>query len=157
MKYLMFTITWLATLTTSPLMAQELSPQQQEQAKRDKIHMTVQAICPVSGQTLGAHGTPLKVKIGEEVVFLCCQGCLKGKVNPEHWATIHANFAKAQRICPVMKHELPENPQWTIVEGQIVFVCCPPCTEEIAAEPKAFLKQVDDLYLASLQSRQTTR
>ncbi len=51
-----------------------------------------------------------------------------------------------------MKHELPDNPKWTIVEGQIVYVCCPPCTEKIAAEPALFLKQVDELYLASLQA-----
>ena len=124
MKYLMFTLTLVAGFA-SPLFAQDLSPEQKEQLKRDKIHMAVQEICPVSGQELGAHGKPLKVKIGKEVVFLCCQGCLKGKVDPAHWKTIHANFAKAQRICPVMKHELPDNPKWTIAEGQIVYVCCP--------------------------------
>ncbi len=97
------------------------------------------------------------MKIGKEVVFLCCKACLQGKVNPQHWATIHANFAKAQRICPVMKHELPENPKWTIVEGQIVYVCCPPCTEKIKADPKAFLRKVDDLYTASLETRRQTR
>ena len=156
MKYLMLTLILVAGIA-SPLFAQDLSSQQKEQLKRDKIHMAVQEICPVSGQKLGTHGTPLKVKIGKEIVFLCCQGCLKGKVDPAHWKTIHANFARAQRICPVMKHELPKDPKWTIVEGQIVYVCCPPCTEKIAAEPASFLKQVDALYLASLQSRQTTR
>ena len=129
----------------------------QELSERDQIHIAVQQICPVSGQGLGEHGAPIKVKIGEEAVFLCCKGCLQGKVNPQHWATIHANFAKAQRICPVMKHELPENPKWTIVEGQIVYVCCPPCTKKIAADPRTFLQQIDELYLASLQARQRTR
>lgn len=130
------------------------SAQAQELSKHDRIHIAVQDICPVSGQKLGAHGTPIKVKIGQEVVFLCCKACLKGKVNPEHWAKIHANFARAQRICPVMKHELPENPKWTIVEGQIVYVCCPPCTKKIAADPDTFLQKIDQLYLASLQERQ---
>jgi hypothetical protein len=129
----------------------------QELSQRDQIHIAVQEICPISGQKLGEHGAPIKVKIGEEIVFLCCKGCLQGKVNPQHWATIHANFAKAQRICPVMKHELPENPKWTIVEGQIVYVCCPPCTKKIAADPKTFLQQIDELYLASLQARQARR
>ena len=99
-------------------------------SKRDQIHMAVQETCPVSGQR---------------------------KINPQHWATIHENFARAQRICPVMKHELPANPKWTIVDGQIVFVCCPPCTTKIAAEPDLFLKQVDELYLASLRARRQTR
>jgi hypothetical protein len=129
----------------------------QEASQRDQIHIAVQEICPVSGQKLGEHGAPIKVKIGEEVMFLCCRGCLERQVNPQHWATIHANFAKAQRICPVMKHELPANPKWTIVEGQIVYVCCPPCTKKIAADPKSFLQQVDQLYLASLQAKKQVR
>lgn len=152
MKYFSFAFAVAVVATTfgSIASAQELS-------QHDQIHIAVQQICPVSGQKLGEHGAPIKVKVGEEIVFLCCQGCLQKQVNPQHWATIHANFAKAQRICPVMKHELPENPKWTIVEGQIVYVCCPPCTKKIAADPKTFLKQVDDLYLASLQARQATR
>lgn len=129
----------------------------EELSQHDQLHIAVQAICPVSGQKLGAHGTPIKVKIGEEIVFLCCKGCLQGKVNPQHWATIHANFAKAQHICPVMKHELPKNPKWTIVAGQIVYVCCPPCTKKISANPSKYLRQVDELYAASLQARQARR
>jgi hypothetical protein len=56
-----------------------------------------------------------------------------------------------------MKHDLPDKPKWTIVEGQIVYVCCPPCTKKIAEDPQAVLRQIDELYLASLQGRQATR
>ena len=126
----------------------------QELSHRDQLRAAVQEICPVSGGKLGDMGTPFKVKVGEETVFLCCQGCMKRKVNPQHWATIHTNFAKAQGICPVMKNDLPKNPKWTIVEGQIIYVCCPPCTKKIVADPQAYLKTVDELYTASLQSRQ---
>jgi hypothetical protein len=150
MKSAQFVIALFAMGLCSTAIAEELS-------QRDQIHIAVQEICPVSGEKLGQHGPPIKVKIGEEMVFLCCKACLQGQVNPQHWATIHANFAKAQRICPVMKHELPANPKWTIVEGQIVYVCCPPCTKKIAADPKTFLQQVDDLYLTSLQARQPVR
>ena len=129
----------------------------QELSKRDELRIAVQEICPISGQKLGAHGEPIKVKVGKETVFLCCQGCLKGKVNPQHWAAIHTNFAKAQRICPVMKHKLPKKPKWTIVDGQIVYVCCPPCTKKIAAEPEKFLTQLDELYTASLRARKERR
>jgi len=128
-----------------------------EPSKRDQIHIAVQAICPVSGQKLGDHGTPIKVAIGEETVFLCCQACLQGKVVDQHWATIHANFADAQRICPVMNRKLPENPKWTFVEGQIVYVCCPPCTKKVAADPNAFLEKIDELYLASLRTQRDRR
>ena len=132
-------------------------PSQRDQLNHDQLKIAVQGICPVSGQQLGAHGQPIKVKIGEEEVFLCCKACLQGKVNPQHWATIHGNFAKAQRICPVMKHELPKNPKWTIVKGQIVYVCCPPCTKKIAADPQTYLRKVDELYTASLRARQPRR
>jgi hypothetical protein len=102
-------------------------------------------------------GDPIKVQVGEEIVFLCCKGCMKQKIKPEHWATIHTNFAKAQRICPVMKHELPKRPKWTIVDGEIIYVCCPPCTEKIAAEPQKYLRAVDELYIAALEARKRTR
>jgi len=150
MKFFTFALATVAMGLCSIASAQELS-------RRDQVHIAVQEICPISGQKLGEHGAPIKVKVGEETVFLCCKGCLQGKVNPQHWATIHANFAKAQRICPVMKRELPENPEWTIVEGQIVYVCCPPCTKKIAADPQTYLRQVDELYTASLEARQARR
>lgn len=125
----------------------------QEPSKRDQNRIAVQAICPVSGEKLGEHGAPIKVKIGEESLFVCCKDCTKDKVNKDHWATIHSNFAKAQGICPVMKKELPEGAKWTIVEGQIVYVCCPPCTKKISADSKTFLRQIDELYEASLKAR----
>jgi hypothetical protein len=121
-------------------------------AQRDQLRGAVQGICPVSGNKLGDHGTPVKVQIGEETVFLCCKGCLKGKVSTQHWATIHANMAKAQGKCPVMKKALPASPKWTIVEGQVVYVCCPPCIPKIKADPTTHLQTVDAYYTASLQT-----
>ena len=150
MKYFTIALAMVATCFGSIATAKESS-------QHDKIHIAVQNVCPVSGKKLGSMGTPIKVKIGKEVVYLCCKGCLQGKVNPQHWATIHANFAKAQRICPVMKHELPKNPKWTIVEGQIFYVCCPPCTKKIAADPKTYLHKLDELYTASLRAKQDRR
>ena len=117
----------------------------------------MQEICPVSGEKLGSHGKPILAKIGEEKVFLCCKGCASGKVKPKHWAKIHANFAKAQGICPVMKKKLPDKAKWTIVEGRIVYVCCPPCIKKIEAEPDTHLKKIDELYLASLEERKPPR
>ena len=90
-------------------------------------------------------------------MFLCCKGCLKSKIDAKHWATIHANFAKAQVQCPVMKKTLPKNPKWTIVEGRIVYVCCPPCIKKIEANPKTYLKMVDELYAASLKKEAAVR
>ncbi|MBD3674817.1 MAG: hypothetical protein HUJ26_14965 [Planctomycetaceae bacterium] len=110
-------------------------------------------MCPVSGQQLGEHGTPVKVTVGKqkEEVFLCCQACLKGQLNRKHWGTIHANFAKAQAICPVMEQKLPANPKWTIADGKIIYVCCPPCTKKIAAEEEKYLSKLDQLYAKSVK------
>lgn len=126
----------------------------QELSNRDHLRAAVQQICPVSGRKLGEHGPPTKIKVGQQTIFICCKGCLKGKISPQHWATIHANFAKAQGICPVMKHKLPAKPKWTIVQGQVVYVCCPPCTKKLAAEPEKYLQKLDELYAASLQGKQ---
>jgi len=133
--------------------AQTAEERAKEQQRRDQLRIAVQEICPMSGQKLGSMGAPLKVKVGEETLFICCKACLQQKIKPEHWATIHANFAKAQGICPVMKHDLPKKPKWTIVEGQIIYVCCPPCTEKIEADPKTYLRAVDKLYIATLDAR----
>lgn len=151
MRYLTLTLA-IAISQVTAVSAAEPSAKEKERARRDQIHIAVQEICPISGEKLGSMGQPIKVAVGEqkEQVFLCCKGCLKREIKPEHWAAIHSNFAKAQRICPVMKHELPKKPKWTIVNGQIIFVCCPPCTKKIAADPKTFLRRIDDLYLASL-------
>ena len=128
----------------------------QEPLTHDQFHIAVQEICPISGEKLGEHGAPIKAKIGKEAIYLCCKACQKGRVNKDHWATIHANFVKAQRVCPVMKKELPANAKWTIVKGQIVYVCCPPCTKKIEADPDTFLKRIDELYHESIQAKVAT-
>ena len=112
----------------------------------DQIKIAVQQICPVSGKQLGSMGDPHKVKIGQEELFLCCPGCTQGQVKKEHWETIHRNFATAQGICPVMEKPLPANPKATIVHGQIVYICCPPCTKKIQAEPKRYLTKLAGFY-----------
>ena len=133
------------------------APGDQQLTQHDQLRIAVQEICPVSGEKLGEHGTPIKAKVGQETVYLCCEGCLQDKINPQHWATIHANIAHAQRICPIMKKALPKNPKWTIVDGQIVYVCCPGCTKKIEADPRKHLRKVDELYAASLQARRVRR
>ena len=45
-----------------------LSPEDAQSARQ-------QHICPVSGEMLGAMGTPVKVEVKGRVVWLCCAGC----------------------------------------------------------------------------------
>lgn len=150
----MFCAMALAVGMVSRAMGDGPSGGEEQPPTRDQIRMAVQEICPVSGRKLGSHGDPIAVTIGKERLFLCCKGCTSGKVDPKHWATIHANFAKAQGICPVMKQELPAAPKWTIVQGRIVYVCCPPCIKKVEADPETYLRKVDELYLASLKQRE---
>ena len=41
----------------------------------DRAAALKQKTCPVSGQLLGAMGTPVKVTVKGKEVFLCCPGC----------------------------------------------------------------------------------
>ena len=136
---------------------QKATQPDKEQITHDQLRAAVQKICPVSGNKLGEHGNPVKVQIGQETVFLCCKGCAQGKVDTKHWATIHANIVSAQAKCPVMDKTLPKNPKWTIVKGQIVYICCPPCAKKITADPKTYLQKVDQFYTASLKTKQVPR
>lgn len=130
-------------------------PSAEAAQRRQELHIAVQEICPVSGQKLGDHGPPVRVAVGRdrEQIYLCCSGCLGKKVAPKHWSTVHVNLAKAQKMCPVMKKELPRQPKWTIVEGRIVYVCCPPCIDRIEKSPEPFLQKIDDLYTTALQDQ----
>ncbi len=144
MKYLIPMLGLLATLILG------CNPPIVELSKRDQVRVAIQNICPVTGEKLGEHGTPIQGKVGEETLYFCCTDCLTDQASGEHMTTIHASFAKAQGICPVMKAPLPEEPKSTVVEGQIVFVCCAPCTKRIKAAPQKFLGEIDKRYAASL-------
>jgi YHS domain-containing protein len=57
----------------------KLSPADRELAEKQKV-------CPVSGEPLGAMGTPYKVTVEGQDVMLCCSGCeAKIKANPTEY------------------------------------------------------------------------
>lgn len=120
----------------------------------DIARAAIQNICPVTGQKLGDHGQPYKVKVGGEEIFLCCKGCVKQKIDPKHWVAIHKNFAAAQKICPVMEHELPKKAKFAVVEGRVFYVCCPPCIDKIKAKPRDFAKKLDAMYITAYKAAQ---
>jgi len=153
MKRMLLTANLLVMTIAAVSVASDPVAEKSEKLSSDQLRTAVQQICPVSGKALGEHGTPVKVKIGKEELFLCCQGCAHGKVDAKNWAKIHANFAKAQATCPVMKKPLPKNPKWTIVQGRIAYVCCPPCIDKIQQDPKTYLAAVDKQYATALQQR----
>ena len=113
----------------------------------DKLQIAVQKICPVSGQDLGSMGEPIKIQAGEQTAFLCCKGCQGKQINAEHWQTIQARMAKAQGICPIMEKEVDSTMKSTVVNGQQIFVCCPPCIPKIQAAPQASIQKVNASYV----------
>lgn len=115
----------------------------ERQAASDKIHASAQGICPVTGKELDSMGEPVKVKVGEEVAFLCCKGCVGQKIKAEHWKTIQTNLATAQKICPVMEQPVDATMKSTVVNGRKIFVCCPPCIPKIQADPLKFIDKLN--------------
>ena len=87
----------LFLMMTTLVSANDITPQ--ELSARDQIRVAVQEICPISGQKLGGHGVPVKVKVGELEVFICCKPCLEKKINSKYWSAMHQNIAAAQEIC----------------------------------------------------------
>ena len=142
----------VVTIVSITLAVSFVSAQTKKRRNPDQLKIAVQEICPVSGKQLGSMGTPTKVRIGEEELYLCCKGCTAGKIDKQHWTTIHHNFAKAQGKCPVMEKDLPKNAKWTIVNGQLIYICCPPCTKKIEANPGQYLARVNGYYQTSLHS-----
>ena len=52
----------------------------------DRALAVKQAICPVSGEPLGAMGTPRKILVKGHDVFICCEGCESElKDNPDEY------------------------------------------------------------------------
>lgn len=154
----MLRMTIASTFALSSIFAVAVAqqPTKETSAQRhDRVMAAVQAICPVSGKKLGEHGTPVKTTFGDEkeVMFVCCEACVKQQPNPEHVKTIHANMIQAQGKCFVMGKPVAAGATSTIVAGQRFFLCCPPCASKIAADPTSFISKLDDAYEASLKKR----
>ncbi|WP_164104510.1 hypothetical protein [Candidatus Laterigemmans baculatus] len=128
-----------------------------EAKKKQQLLVQAQKICPVSGKDLTSMGGPIKAKIGDQIVFLCCKGCFGRDVQEQHWAQIQANRIAAQGKCPAMGKSLPEKPASTVVDDRQVFVCCPPCTRKIEAEPEQYLAKVDKLLEENLNRNASQR
>ena len=126
----------------------------ERQATSDRLHRLAQGICPVSGQQLATSDAPVKVQVGEEHAFLCCQECVGKKINAELWQQSRANLARAQGICPIMEKAVDASMESTVVNGRRIFVCCPPCIEKIDAEADRFVEKLDQQIRKNLDDRQ---
>ncbi len=43
----------------------------------DRAAVARQRTCPVMDSPLGEHGTPIKLLVGNQTIYVCCQGCIK--------------------------------------------------------------------------------
>jgi hypothetical protein len=104
-----------------------------------------QRTCPVSGEKLGAHGSPIPVKVKGEMIYVCCASCVeKAKETPDGClARVKAERAKTaamkpatpdlgpfngQTHCPVSGDELdPDTCRDLVVKGERIWVCCNDC------------------------------
>lgn len=140
------------TLTASTF-AQTKKDETSEQ-RREQLRVAVQAICPVSGESLTDHAQPVKLTNPEtnEVLYVCGEACLKSKPDAKHLEKIMSNFAKAQGHCLVMaENEISVESKHGIIDGHFIYVCCPPCVKKMIAKPAMFLSTLDDLYEAYLK------
>ncbi len=51
----------------------------------DAASAETQHFCPVSGEMLGSMGTPIKVDVKRESVWLCCDGCKEKDLDPDEY------------------------------------------------------------------------
>ena len=156
----------------NPLSPEELAAREEEAvieaslaelSEEDRELAEAQGFCPVMVKNrLGIMGTPTKVMVKDQPVFLCCKGCNRRAIaNPDKTlaaveklkikvaeAEISASLAKlsredralatAQGYCPVMKDSRLGSmgpPLKVMVNDQPVFLCCKGCQRRALANP----------------------
>lgn len=139
-------MTYAAVLMAFALTSVTAHADDKDDAKKtEQLLIRAQKVCPVTGKDLNSMGGAVKATVSKATVFLCCKGCFGKKIPSKHWETVTANLIKAQGRCPVMDKPLPKDPKSVVVEGRKIFVCCPPCTKKIEADPKKYISAVDRL------------
>ncbi len=77
-------------------MNKEESPEQ----RRERLRVAVQAICPVSGESLTSHANRQDELIQRQrkVLYVCCEDCLKSKPDAKHLDKIEQTLLKLKAI-----------------------------------------------------------
>lgn len=123
-------------------------------AHEDELMIAAQKICPISGEALGEMGTPVKTKIGDQTIFLCCKSCLGKEISKENREKLTANLIAAQAVCPVLGKPLPKDAASVVVNNRQLFVCCKMCLPKIQADPDKYISKVDSLIEKNLHDQQ---
>ena len=128
----------------------------------DRAGIAQQKVCPVTGGQLGGMGTPIKVLLGDQPIYLCCKGCL-GKVqkNPEAYlpkattnklavsssSTSDQAAIAQQRVCVVSGSRLGSmgTPVKVTKNGQSLFLCCKGCVGKVKKDPVGYFAKAAQL------------
>lgn len=113
-------------------------------AHEDELMIAAQKICPISGEALGEMGAPVKTKIGDQTVFICCKACVGKEASKDNMQKVTANLIAAQGICPVLGKPLPNDAASVVVNNRQIFVCCKMCIAKIKADPAKYIAKVDE-------------
>ncbi|WP_231936459.1 hypothetical protein [Bythopirellula polymerisocia] len=118
-----------------------------------------QGVCPVSGGKLGSMGESIPVTVGDQTVYVCCAGCVDAvKEHPEKYLAVKPTLTVTptteadaaaialQKVCPVMDEPLGGmgTPYKTVVEGRVIYLCCPGCAKLLHANPTEYLAKLAD-------------
>ena len=142
----------------------------------DRARIERQKVCAVSGGKLGSMGTPVKVLVGDQPIYLCCRGCLgKVQANPDAYlqkvapagsqaqagassgrivvasATAADQAAiSQQRVCAVTGGKLGSMgaPVKVAAGGQSLFLCCKGCLGKVEKNPDAYFAKAAELRAA---------
>lgn len=129
--------------------------------------VSVQRLCPVTGEELGSMGPPIPVTVSGRTIQVCCEACVAAvKRNPaKYFAKVAEEMesaarrpdmnsrdqfsprpqASAQRLCPVTGEELGSMgpPIPVTVSGRTIQVCCEACVAAVRRNPAKYFAQVE--------------
>lgn len=131
----------------------------------DEVLISLQGVCPVSGQKLGSMGAPPKIMVKGKPLFICCAGCkAKLDASPDRYLTKFYGSTKGEEVRPgVFKATLADTkaiatqktcvvmdeplggmgtPLKVDVKGKAVFICCAGCAKKLTADPDKYLQQL---------------
>lgn len=128
-----------------------------------------QRICPVMDAGLRDHGTPIKLLVNNQPLYLCCEGCIEEvQKNPQHYVNKLAQLAAAESVtppailinyakesdrpaamrqgrCPLSGQPFggPAAPLKIVAEGRELFVCCATCARELEQNPSELVRLIN--------------
>jgi len=135
-------------------------------SKDDREAVAEQGFCPIErDHRLGEVGQPVKLKLKDQVVFLCSEDCREAaEKNPDKTLAAKEEAeiktailklppddrkaAEAQRWCalsPDARLGSMGMPGKTVIKGHPVFVCCDGCIKPLLKEPDKTLAAVEEL------------